>query len=196
MLPLDVDDSNHSLFSAFSPHSCASPALSDASSKILSSYPDATIGSDQFFIDTSGVPISDVGLYMPQSFDFSHARPATMPLPLAEDGYADGFRGWGQPAAAVGAAGVANSASNAHQRQQSSSSIGSTVASSVSAYQTSRLGDYDAKGSGYNMNHLPTPNGTPKTSAAMHSNKNLPPLTQIGGSAALSPMAIDRKSVV
>jgi hypothetical protein len=113
-----------------------------------------------------------------------------MPLPLAEDGYADGFRGWGQPAAAVGAAGVANSASNAHQRQQSSSSIGSTVASSVSAYQTSRLGDYDAKGSGYNMNHLPTPNGTPKTSAAMHSNKNLPPLTQIGGSAALSPMAM------
>jgi len=189
MPSLDLDDSNHPWFSSFSPHSCASPAPSDASSKLLSAFPNATIGQDQdqFFIDTSSVPISEVGLYMPQSLDFSHARPASMPLPLADDGYPDGFRTW---APSVGTAGVANSASNSHRRQQSSSSIGSTVASSVSAYQTSRLGDYEVKGSSQSYkNHLPTPTGTP-TRKDMHSNKNLPPLAQSLASSALSPLAM------
>lgn len=184
----EPDDSNHPLFSSFSPHSCASPAPSDASSKLLAAFPDVAIGQDQdqFFINTSSLPISEVGLYMPQSLDFSHSRQTSMPLPLADDGYSDGFRNWGPSVGAAG--GVANS--NAHRRQQSSSSIGSTVASSVSAYQASRLADYDVKSSGqpYKTNHLPTPTGTP-TSNDMHQ-KNLPPLTQSMASSALSPLAM------
>jgi hypothetical protein len=199
MLPsLDLDDSNHSLLPDFSPHSCASPSPSDASSKLFSSYPDAIIGSDQFFFDTSSLPISDVGLYMPQSLEFTHARQTGMPFPLAEDAFSEGFRTWGQPATALGAAGVANSTTNTHRRQESADSIGSTVASPSSTYRPARLVDYDLKGSNYNINHhssaphLPTPTGTPiPPDAMMHPNKNLPPLAQSIGSAALSPMAMN-----
>lgn len=190
MPSLDLNDSSHPLFSSLSPHSCASPAPSDASSKLLSAYPDATLGQDQFFIDTSALDISEVGLYMPQSFDFSHGRPASMSLPLADEAYADSFRTWGP--STVGASGVANSASNGHRRQQSSSSIGSTGASSVSAYQSSRVGDYEIKGSSqsYKTNHLPTPTGTPTRIGTMHSNKSHPPPSQNLASSALSPLAM------
>jgi hypothetical protein len=158
-----------------------SPSTSDFSDKLLQRFLDSTTNASapSVLIDTSNIPISSIDQYMPNTFDFQQHQAAAYPLNLQDP--VDNLPEW----STVGGGnmnGVANPiqstnrGSFTHQRDPSTSSIGSS--GSASPYHQShktgrgRVTDQASRKPsnfrhGYSgsqssiKNHLPTPSQTP-----------------------------------
>jgi hypothetical protein len=158
--------------------SSATPSPAERTAKTNSYFQtSATSGATTPVVVTSDVPIDNIDLYMPNSYEFPSSQNSSYTYGLVD---AHDLSMW-----AVGGgntAGVANPTSNTlrqaqnHNRQPSTSSIGSTVSAASSPYQLHQAtqgvrGSAQVRKSSSNVSHqrnqsstgghLPTPTQTP-----------------------------------